>query len=43
LAKNSIRLVASNTGDDVHVCQDDPKAKFAIAKAKPSQAGFSLR
>jgi hypothetical protein len=31
LAKNSIRLVASNTRGDVHVCQDDPEAKFAIA------------
>jgi hypothetical protein len=30
LAKNSIRLVASNTRGDVHVCQDDPEAKFAI-------------
>jgi hypothetical protein len=40
LAKNSIRLVASNTRGDVRVCQDDPEAKFAIARAKPLRSGF---
>jgi hypothetical protein len=39
LAKNSIRLVASNTRGDVHVCQDDPEAKFAIALT----GGFRVR
>jgi hypothetical protein len=41
LAKNSIRRVASNTRGEFHVCQDDPEAKFTMARAEPSRPSFA--